>query len=394
MSDPEDFTGERFVPGARGEIWYEHWHRYHFAAHLVHGAEVLDVACGSGYGSALLARHAARVTGAEISPEAVDRARKQYAAVPNLELRQADCSALPMADASFDAVVSFETIEHIAAQEAFLDEALRVLRPGGVLILSCPNKLEYSDKRNFVNPFHTRELYRDELAALLAPRFAHALWFRQRASFFSLIWPEGEPSRSELFEVSEDSAETTSPGHGRGMYFIVVAARSAEAIAGVPRLLSALADRDEWVYRDYEKVMGELQIAVPHGRMLLGKLNALQQHHDEAVRQRDAITVTAAARDAELREARTALAALQAQTRAASAALEAQAGAERNARAAIETELAARDAALAAARTAQAQLAAQVDEREREIARRGTLRWWLALPLRRLRSALRGASRR
>ena len=61
MSDKLEFTGERFLPGASGEIWYEHWHRYHFAAKLVGGREVLDVACGAGYGSALLARQAQRV---------------------------------------------------------------------------------------------------------------------------------------------------------------------------------------------------------------------------------------------------------------------------------------------------------------------------------------------
>ena len=130
MNDELDFTGERFVPGAAGEIWYEHWHRYHFAAPLVAGSEVLDVACGAGYGSALLARRALRVTGADIAPSAIDHARRRYAGVANLEFRQADCAALPFADASFDAVVSFETIEHIAGQAAFLDEVRRVLRPG------------------------------------------------------------------------------------------------------------------------------------------------------------------------------------------------------------------------------------------------------------------------
>ena len=177
MSGALDFTGERFIPGAAGEIWYEHWHRYHFAAHLVPGADVLDVACGAGYGSALLARHAARVVGVDLSEQAVLHARPRYADAPNLEFRAADCAALPFADATFDAVVSFETIEHIAAQKAFLDEARRVLRPGGLLILSCPNKVEYSDKRSHANEFHVRELFRDELEALLAPRFPHAVWF-------------------------------------------------------------------------------------------------------------------------------------------------------------------------------------------------------------------------
>ena len=74
-----EFTGERFIPGTPGEIWLEHWHRYHFAARWAHGRTVLDVACGEGYGSALLARHAARVTGVDISPQAMSRTRRPAA---------------------------------------------------------------------------------------------------------------------------------------------------------------------------------------------------------------------------------------------------------------------------------------------------------------------------
>src|SRR4029079_13791541 len=180
MGQELEFTGERFIPGTAGEIWHEHWHRYHFAAPLVAGLDVLDVACGEGYGSALLAARARSVIGADIAQGAIDHARSRYAAIPNLEFRQADCAVLPFPDASFDAVVSFETIEHIATQAPFLDEIRRVLRPDGFLILSCPNKTEYSDRRGVTNEFHVRELYRAELAALLAPRFAEVLWYGQR----------------------------------------------------------------------------------------------------------------------------------------------------------------------------------------------------------------------
>jgi len=254
MNDELEMTGERFVPGAAGEIWYEHWHRYLFASPLVAGREVLDVACGEGYGSALLARSARRVTGVDVASDVVAHARARYASHTNLTFREADCAALPFADASFDAVVSFETIEHVAAQQMFLDEVRRVLRSDGIFILSCPNKVEYSDKRGVVNAFHVRELYRDELSALLAPRFEHSVWYGQRPSFYSILWPESGTANAEIFEVSEALADAPAPGHGRPLYFIVIASSNADSVANVVPRLSVLADRDEYLYRDYENV--------------------------------------------------------------------------------------------------------------------------------------------
>ncbi len=331
MSDELTFTGERFIPGVPGEIWYEHWHRYHFAAPIVAGRDVLDIACGAGYGSALLARHAARVVGADLSPPAIEHARARYASVPNLEFMQADCAALPFPDASFDAVVSFETLEHIAAQEAFFDEVRRVLRPAGLVVLSCPNKVEYTDKRGVANEFHVRELYRDELAALVAPRFPHSAWYGQRPSFYSVVWPEQGPARGEILEVGEASADTPSPGHSRPLYFIVVASSAAETLADVVPVVSVLADRDEWIYRDYEKVTQSIDAAHRRSHQLAEQVTELQRHRSEAVRQDD--------------------------------------GPE-----AAE----------------QARLGEQVAAQQREIARRASLRWWLALPLRRLWLALTG----
>jgi ubiquinone/menaquinone biosynthesis C-methylase UbiE len=331
MSDELSFTGERFIPGVPGEIWYEHWHRYHFAASIVAGRNVLDIACGAGYGSALLARHAAHVTGADLSPPAIDHARARYAAVPNLEFRQADCAALPFPDDSFDAVVSFETLEHIAAQEAFFDEVRRVLRPAGLFVLSCPNRVEYTDKRGVTNEFHVRELYRDELAALITPRFPHSAWYGQRPSFYSVVWPERGAARGEIFEVGEVSADTAAPGHSRPLYFIVVASGAAETITGVVPVVSVLADRDEWIYRDYEKVTQSVDAAQRRANLLAEQAGELQRQNDEAARQ------GAAPQAAE-----------------------------------------------------RARLNEQIVTQQHEIARRASLRWWLALPLRRLWLALTG----
>jgi SAM-dependent methyltransferase len=347
MNAEARFTGERFLPGARGEIWYEHWHRYHFASALVSGKEVLDVACGAGYGSALLAHKCQRVTGVDISADAIEHAKVRYAALASLEFRQGDCAALPFPDASFDAVVSFETIEHIEAQERFLDEMGRVLRPEGLLILSSPNRPEYSERRGFANPYHVRELDRAELASLLEPRFPHARWFGQRMSFFSLVWPEDRASMGEVFEVSESAADQASPGHARPLYFIVAASRSAETIAAIPTRLSALADRDEWVYNDYATAFRNEKIQWDRGNTLDGVVAEWQGHFKEAAAQRDAFEKQI-------------------------------------------IELSAQMGRQAEQFTAEhARLAEHIQAQQREIERRAGIQWWLLLPLRRIASAMR-----
>jgi SAM-dependent methyltransferase len=342
VNDDLPFTGERFIPGTRGEIWVEHWHRYHFAARWAAGKRVLDVACGEGYGSALLARHAARVTGVDISPQAVEHARRAYATLGNVGFACAPCTRLPLGDASIDLAVSFETLEHIAEQERFLDELARVLAPEGVLILSCPNKLEYSDKRGFANEFHVKELYREGLEALLAARFPVAEWYGQRPTFFSLIAPEagtaGAPVEAHLVEVSESAPDQSSPRLSNPLYFLALAGRSRESLATLPSTLSVLADRDDWVHQDYEKVMRYQEYNATQAK-------ALEQKLGEQSREMASVAKHAADLGTAVSLQETALAAQK-------ALMEATASAH-------AAELAARDA---------------------ELLRRRGWRWWLKLP--------------
>ncbi len=185
------FTGERFIPTCVGEIAYEHWHRYAFADRLVKGKRVLDAACGEGYGSALLARSAASVVGVDIDAATIAHARAQYRDA-RLRFVEGSCTSLPLPDGAVDVVVSFETIEHLpeADQPAMLAEFARVLAPGGVLVISSPNRALYSDARDYVNEFHVHELYRDGLEKLLKGRFGAQRWFHQRVATWSGIWEE------------------------------------------------------------------------------------------------------------------------------------------------------------------------------------------------------------
>src|SRR5262245_12830013 len=186
------FTGERYVPGLDWpDISYEHWHRYLYAAEFAAGKRVLDIACGEGYGSALLAEAADRVIGIDIDPQIVEFAANKYQR-PNLEFRCGPAHAVPMNDGeAFDLLVSFETLEHMSEehQQRFLSEAKRLLAPDGVILLSTPNKLLYSDQPDYSNPFHVKELYRGEFLELLRQYFRAVKILGQMVYPVSYIWP-------------------------------------------------------------------------------------------------------------------------------------------------------------------------------------------------------------
>ena len=135
-----EFTGERVVPGeVDADLWNEHFARYAFAARLSRKKRVLDTGCGTGYGTAELARAAALAVGVDISAGAIEYARQHYAHA-NVRFLRASCEALPLASSSFDLVVSFEVIEHLKEWQAFLLEIRRLLAPGGQCVISTPNQ--------------------------------------------------------------------------------------------------------------------------------------------------------------------------------------------------------------------------------------------------------------
>lgn len=255
---PLEFTGERFLPGVEGEIAHEHWHRYAFARRFVAGRRVADIACGEGYGSALLAAVAKSVVGVDIDAASIEHARNAYRSWPTLRFVEASASALPLADASVDVVVSFETLEHLPAeaQPRMIAEFARVLAPEGVLVISSPNRPEYSDARNFVNPFHLHELDRGELAQLLAGAFPAQRWFRQRRYIGSALWGEADAETSE--QLVGDGASVAVAVPPPAMYFVVVAARDAAVFPRRVPGVSMFTDRDEREIRRLDAQAGEI----------------------------------------------------------------------------------------------------------------------------------------
>ena len=249
MSDKLEFTGERFTPECEREIWYEHVHRYAFATQFCKGATVLDAACGEGYGAAMLAEGAAAVTGVDISEATVAHASARYAHVSNLAFKAADCTDLPFEPGSFDRVVSFETLEHLQAQEDMLAEFRRVLRPDGVLILSSPDKAEYSDRQGAENPFHVRELYRHELEELLSEAFPAFRILGQKLGFYSVIFDE-QPQQLTVQSASDGELETGAWPHVP-VYFIALCAASVELLPETSGGVWLFDDKDESVYGHY-----------------------------------------------------------------------------------------------------------------------------------------------
>jgi glycosyltransferase involved in cell wall biosynthesis/SAM-dependent methyltransferase len=215
------WTGERFLPEMQGSIEIEHLHRYLFAGQLTTGKRVLDIASGEGYGSALLANAAISVVGVDISQEAIAHASAKYQAV-NLEYKLGSCAAIPLADQSVDVVVSFETIEHHVEHEAMMREIKRVLIPGGLLIISCPDKLEYSDRTNYDNPYHVKELYRDEFESLLGAHFKNHRIAGQRIFYGSAIFGESSSNKINNYDLRDKLLEAV-PGIQHAVYLIAVA---------------------------------------------------------------------------------------------------------------------------------------------------------------------------
>ncbi|MDR7222764.1 glycoside hydrolase family 99-like domain-containing protein [Aminobacter aminovorans] len=217
------FTGERYVTGLAGPIQHEHYHRYLFAAPYCRDRSVLDIACGEGYGCHLLAQIAGSVVGVDIDGETIRYAQGQYAS-SRLRFEIGDATAIPLPAESVDIVTSFETIEHFSDHEKFLAEVARVLRPGGLLIISSPNRPIYSEENQHSNPFHARELDREEFRSALQLKFANVVLFEQRSIDGSVIIAE-TPARTQI--EGFDSPDGLAYGHYSGVpsphYFVAVA---------------------------------------------------------------------------------------------------------------------------------------------------------------------------
>jgi len=160
-------TGERTVPGIVEEnYWFRrHEAAYHALAPHCRGAVVLEAGCGEGYGADLLARDAAAVVGLDYDALTAAHVARAY---PAVRVVRGNLATLPLRSSTVDVVANLQVIEHLWDQEGFLAECARVLRPGGRLLVTTPNRITFSPGRDTpLNPFHTRELAPSEMDSLL-----------------------------------------------------------------------------------------------------------------------------------------------------------------------------------------------------------------------------------
>lgn len=170
-------SDERLEYETNNPWWGEHVHRYNEALkYIPASSNVLDIACGNGYGTVLLSNQGHETIGGDISKETIDFCKKKFS---NNRFELIDGTQIQFDDNSFDVVVSFETIEHTTEYSKMISEFKRILKQNGVAIISTPNILINSPTGQIVNKFHTQEWNYEELLSILSEHFSEVTIFGQ-----------------------------------------------------------------------------------------------------------------------------------------------------------------------------------------------------------------------
>jgi 2-polyprenyl-3-methyl-5-hydroxy-6-metoxy-1,4-benzoquinol methylase len=169
---------ERIIPDeTETGVVAVHLARYEFAAGFCAGKDVLDAACGVGYGTAYLAGHGGKVLGVDIDTRTIEYARQRYGGSAS-RFEAMNVCALDLSDGAFDVVCSFETIEHVQDPGAAVAEAARVLRPEGIYVVSTPHVAETTHSP--ANPHHHVEFSATDFESLLRDNFHEVDLYGQR----------------------------------------------------------------------------------------------------------------------------------------------------------------------------------------------------------------------
>jgi len=268
-----EFTGERVVPGkVEPDLFNEHLSRYFFARGFASSRRVLDLGCGTGYGTAILAEAAKNVIAVDISREAITYAMENYRR-QGLDFLVADCIQLPIRSATQDLVVCFEVVEHLSEQHRLLDEISRVLKPDGLLLMSTPNRRYYTEERQEINPYHTHEFDHQEFSSYLRRCFEGVeICFQNHVSSIFLGNPEVHKGLNTHVEGRDPNSKTASN------FFLAVCAKAAGLVPKFQNVLFVPSTAN--LLREKEVRIGELE---SHIHELNKKIIRLQEEYDQQV---------------------------------------------------------------------------------------------------------------
>mgnify|MGYP001057878551 FL=1 len=174
-------SSERQLFESESRWWGEHIHRYKEAlVYTQSGRVILDIACGTGFGTDILAQHSTGdVYGGDIDAGAIQECQANWKRA-NIHFKVMDGTRLDFSNEYFDAIVSFETIEHTTEYKKMVAEFFRVLKPGGYLIVSTPNAKITSPDGVIENRYHTQEFTSEQLQTLLGGFFNELSIYGQR----------------------------------------------------------------------------------------------------------------------------------------------------------------------------------------------------------------------
>jgi SAM-dependent methyltransferase len=279
-----EFTGERVIPGeVNDDLWAEHIARYAFAARFAAGARVLDIGCGTGYGTAELAQQAQTVTGIDVSDDALAFAREHYP-IPNAKFFAASATAVPFSSASFDLITAFEVIEHLDNWHDLLIEARRLLHPNGTLLVSTPNKLYYAESRasEGPNPFHAHEFEFAEFRDALGAVFPHVTILLQNRLESQAFYPHA------TFAPVDAQLNTARGSPAEAHFFLALCsvdcAPATRSFIYVPRAANLLREREQHIFllqRELADTKEWLEGVISDRRKLIEAQDELKAHLEE-----------------------------------------------------------------------------------------------------------------
>ncbi len=257
---------ERYDALNRFHAWYEHWHRYHWIGPHLNHKTVADLACGEGYGSALLSHHAKQVWAFDIDQETIQQAKEKYQHLGGVIFNTANVLDTPIKDNNMDAVVSFETLEHLAEHEELLTEFKRILKKNGLLVISTPDKNVYSATDAHHNEFHVKELAAEEFQELMNRNFKHVLYFGQQFQANSLISLQPQiqehDSNTQALLVAQGKEFKYAKNQQLPTYLIAVASNDSAAIESFRQLpASTFNDANNSLFNHYEAQVERMMLA-------------------------------------------------------------------------------------------------------------------------------------